>query len=100
MEPQGVRLMCAQRCSVAEAKKRLTRLIRELDAQGTVVITRRGEPVAVLLAYRRWAEAEQAEALRRLDEVRRRFAGGISAEQAWAEARRELEERHAGGRGD
>lgn len=91
----------AQRYSVAEAKKQLTRLIRELDGEeGTVIITRRGEPVAVLLAYRRWVETERVDALRRLEGVRRRFAGGITVEEAWTEARRELEERHAGGRGD
>ncbi|MGQ9533389.1 MAG: hypothetical protein ACUVTQ_11415 [Desulfotomaculales bacterium] len=48
---------------------------------------------------RQTGNPEGKDGLRRIEELRRRFAGGITAEEAFAEARRELEERLPGGAG-
>jgi prevent-host-death family protein len=45
-----------QKYSIAEARRNLVAVVRELDKKDAIEITRRGEPVAVLLsmgAYRR-----------------------------------------------
>ena len=44
------------RRSVAEARRNLPRLIRAAEDGRTVEITRRGEPVAVLVSSRRFAQ--------------------------------------------
>ena len=42
----------AVRCSIAEARRSLPRLIREAESGKTIRLTRRGVPVAVLVGHR------------------------------------------------
>jgi prevent-host-death family protein len=43
--------MMSKRYSIAEARHNLAAIVHELEAQPCIELTRRGEPVAVLLAY-------------------------------------------------
>lgn len=66
-------LMAMKRFSIAEAKNQLPELVRAAEGEGAVEITRRGEPVAVLvskeeyerLRRRRSSFAQEAERFRR-----------------------------------
>lgn len=61
------------RYSIAEARHGLARIVHELEDGGSVELTRRGEPVAVMLSveeYRRLAKG-------RVDEGEGRFLGGV-----------------------
>ncbi len=41
--------------SVAEARRKLSLILREAETQGAVTITRRGRPVAVVLSFEEYA---------------------------------------------
>ena len=51
-----------KRYSIAEARDRFTFLIREAETEKGVEITRHGEPVAVLLSYRRYQRLSASQA--------------------------------------
>jgi prevent-host-death family protein len=42
----------SKQCSLAEARDRLTRLVRDVEKGETVKLTRRGKPVAVIVSIR------------------------------------------------
>lgn len=86
--------MTLEEISLADAKKRLTQLVREKQ---TVIITRRGKPAAVILPYDAYVEVRRAEALKLILEIRSRVAPGLAAETAHEAARRDLEDRGAAG---
>ena len=46
----------AKRQSIAEARKNLPHLVREVESGKPVELTRRGEPVAVLMGRRQYAQ--------------------------------------------
>ncbi len=57
-----------------EAKTRLPELLKRVEAGETVVITRRGKPVARIVAAERDRRAEIAGAIERIKALRSRFA--------------------------
>jgi prevent-host-death family protein len=79
--------------SVAEAKSSLSELLKRAR-QGPVIVTRRGEPDAVILPFaeyerlrRLWAYSSMVRLARELDET------GVTATELYEDSRRELEER-------
>ena len=86
--------MALEEIPLADAKKRLTQLVREKQA---FIITRRGKPAAVVLPYDAYIEVRRAEALKLILEIRSRVTPGIAAETAYETARRELEGRGSAG---
>jgi prevent-host-death family protein len=79
--------------SIAMAKKDFSRLLREAH-QGPVIITRRGQPDAVLLAYDTFENLRRLQAyqqvLRLADELR---DTGVTARELHEASRRELADR-------
>jgi prevent-host-death family protein len=51
----------SKRFSIAEARNQFTRLVREVEKAAAVEITRRGEPVAVLLSWREYKRLSSQE---------------------------------------
>ncbi len=49
----------AKRSSIAQARAHLPSLVREVEAGKTVELTRRGEPVAVLIGRKKYMQLEQ-----------------------------------------
>ncbi|MEJ5199967.1 MAG: type II toxin-antitoxin system Phd/YefM family antitoxin [Anaerolineae bacterium] len=79
--------------SIAEAKSGLSDLLKRAHS-GPVIVTRRGQPDAVILPYdeyerlqRLWAYANMVRLARELRET------GITATELYEESRKELEER-------
>lgn len=73
------------RYSIAEARHDLARIVHELEGGGSVELTRRGEPVAVMLSleeYRRLMEGKSGfwDAYREFREARDLRRLGIEAE--------------------
>ena len=51
----------SKRFSIAEARDQFTSLVREVEKAAAVEITRRGEPVAVLLSWREYKRLSSQE---------------------------------------
>lgn len=49
-----------RRYSIAEARHDLARIVHELDDQPVIELTRRGEPVAVLVSFARYQRSQPA----------------------------------------
>ena len=52
-------LPMAERHSIADARRNLPALVRDAENGGTVVLTRRGEPVAVLIGCREFERLKE-----------------------------------------
>jgi len=78
---------------IALAKKEFSRILRE-TRKGPVIITRRGQPDIVLLAYADYERLRRLQAfqqvLRLANELRDK---GVTATELYEVSRRELEER-------
>jgi len=78
---------------IAVAKKEFSRILRE-TRKGPVIITRRGQPDIVLLAYADYERLRRLQAfqqvLRLANELRDK---GVTATELYEVSRRELEER-------
>ena len=81
--------------SIAEGKKDFSRLIREREQKKSdVVVTRRGEPVAVIVPYEDYRTLRRAEAYRTILALRAELAGTrLRAKDVRTASRRELERR-------
>ncbi|MCX8102963.1 MAG: type II toxin-antitoxin system prevent-host-death family antitoxin [Candidatus Bipolaricaulota bacterium] len=80
--------------SIAEAKNKLTQLVREVEAGEQVIITKDRHPAARLIAEAEYEQIERRLAVARLRELRGRWkAAGVKAQELAAEARKLLEER-------
>ncbi|MCX7854913.1 MAG: type II toxin-antitoxin system Phd/YefM family antitoxin [Anaerolineae bacterium] len=79
--------------SVAEAKSRLSELLKRAR-QDLVVVTRRGEPDVVLLPYEEYEHLRRLHAYSRMVSISRELAAlGLTASELHESSRRELEER-------
>lgn len=79
--------------SVAEAKSRLSELLKRAR-QDLVVVTRRGEPDVVLLPYEDYEHLRRLHAYSRMVRISRELAAlGLTASELYESSRRELEER-------
>jgi len=81
--------------SVAEGKKRFSRLIQDaLEKKEEVVVTRRGKPVAVIISYEEYQRSKKIEGYRKIMEARKAFIKAkVQAEEVFKESKRQLEKR-------
>jgi prevent-host-death family protein len=81
--------------SVAEGKKRFSRLIKDaLEKKEEIIVTKRGKPVVVIVPYEEYLQSRRVEGFRKIMEVREVFLKkGIKANEIFKESRRQLEKR-------
>ena len=81
--------------TIAEGKKSFSRLIREAaERQGDIVVTKRGKPTAVIVAYGEYLHSKKADAYKKVLEARGVFAkAGVSAAKVYKEGKEALENR-------
>lgn len=81
--------------SIAEGKKSFSRLIREaLEKKKEIIITKRGQPVAVIVSYEEYERSKRREGYRKIIEARKAFATAeVQAEDVFRESKRQLEKR-------
>lgn len=81
--------------SVAEAKRDLTKLLREVEEkQLEITITRRGEPYMMIVRYKDYERLRRVRAYVDLVKISEELKGsGLKASEIYQESRRELEER-------
>ena len=81
--------------SVAEGKKRFSRLIKDaLEKKEEIIVTKRGKPVVVIAPYEEYLHSQRVEGFRKIMEVREVFLKkGIKANEIFKESRRQLEKR-------
>lgn len=81
--------------SIAEGKKSFSRLIQStLDKNETIIVTRRGKPVAVIAPYEEYSRALRMRGYRKIMELREQFhKAGINADEICRESRKQLDER-------
>jgi len=81
--------------SVAEGKKRFSRLIQDaLEKKEEIIVTKRGKPVVVIAPYEEYLQSRRVEGFRKIMEVREVFLKkGIKANEIFKESRRQLEKR-------
>lgn len=81
--------------SVAEAKQKLTSLIRHSESgEEQTVITRRGKPVSVLLGFKEYEKLHKLSAYVGMLRVSKELSkSGVSASELHSRSRQELENR-------
>lgn len=81
--------------SVAEGKKRFSRLIKDaLEKKEEIIVTKRGKPVVVIAPYEEYLQSRRVEGFRKIMEVREVFLKkGIKANEILRKSRRQLEKR-------
>jgi prevent-host-death family protein len=81
--------------SVAEGKKRFSRLIKDaLEKKAEIIVTKRGKPVVVIAPYEEYLHSQRVEGFRKILEVREVFLKkGIKANEILRKSRRQLEKR-------
>lgn len=86
----------SKQVSVAEAKRDLTKLLREAEEKGMeIVVTRRGVPFMVILRFEDYEHLERLRAYLEMVRISEELKGSeISATEIYEESRRELEERY------
>ncbi len=85
----------SKQVSVAEAKRDLTKLLREAEERRTeIVVTRRGEPYMVIAPYADYERLSRVRAYLGLLAIAEKLQGsGLKASKIYEESRRQLEER-------
>ena len=80
--------------NVAEAKNKLTQLIRCVERGDEVTITKNGEPTAILISVKTYDQLRRKAALKRLRELREELEdSSLNAQEIYRESRRQLEAR-------
>jgi len=80
--------------SIAEAKNKLTQLVREVEAGDQIVITKDRRPAARLVSEAEYEQMERRLAVAGLRELRERWrAAGVKAKELAEESRKLLEGR-------
>jgi prevent-host-death family protein len=87
----------SKQVSVTEAKRDLTKLLREIEEkQMEIVVTRRGEPYMIIVRYDDYERLSRIRAYLNLARISAKLKGsGLKASEIYEESRRELEERPA-----
>lgn len=86
----------SKQVSVAEAKRDLTKLLREAEEkQIEIVVTRRGVPFMAILRFEDYERLEHLRAYLEMVRISEELKDSeISATEIYEESRRELEERY------
>jgi prevent-host-death family protein len=79
--------------SVAEGRKNFSKIIRASEEKKQkIIVSQRGNPVAIILPYDEYNKSRKKEALRRIEEARAVYhKSGISAEEVYEISKKELE---------
>ena len=79
--------------SIAEGKKNFTKIIRASEEKKQkIIVSRRGNPVAIILPYDEYQKSRKREALEKIKETRAIYhQSGISAEEVYEISKKELE---------
>jgi len=79
--------------SIAEGKKNFTKIIRASEEKKQkIIVSRRGNPVAIILPYEEYQKSRKREALEKIKETRAIYhQSGISAEEVYEISKKELE---------
>ncbi|HED04252.1 MAG TPA: type II toxin-antitoxin system Phd/YefM family antitoxin [Candidatus Fraserbacteria bacterium] len=86
--------MSTRKVSLAEAKNKLTELVRQVEAGEQVMITKRHKPAARLLSEAQYEQLQKKLAVAGLRALRKRFrSADLKGKEFYEEARRLLEER-------
>ena len=87
--------MKAPTVSIAEGKKGFSRLIEEASRKKeSIVVTRRGKPVAVIVPYDEYQRSRRIEGYRKILEARETFLKtGLRADEIFKESRKQLEKK-------
>ena len=81
--------------SIAEGKKELSKLIRTVrESKEEIILTNRGKPVAVIMAYDEYRHAKRTDGYRKIMEARSAFLkAGVQADEIREKSRKQLEKR-------
>jgi prevent-host-death family protein len=81
--------------SIAEGKKGFSRLIQETqEKKESIIVTRRGQPVAVIVPYDEYNRTLKMDGYRKIMEAREMYGKtSITADEIYKESRGQLEER-------
>ncbi|MCK4467474.1 MAG: type II toxin-antitoxin system Phd/YefM family antitoxin [Desulfobacterales bacterium] len=81
--------------SIAEGKKNFSKIIKfSEEKKQEIIITRRGNPVSVIISYREYKENRKREALRVIQETRAIYhQSEITAKEIYETSRKMLEEK-------
>jgi len=81
--------------SIADGKKGFSRLIQDAEQKReSIVVTRRGKPVAVIVPYDEYQRVARMEGYRKIMEAREVFLrAGVTADDVYQESRKQLEEK-------
>lgn len=80
--------------NVVEAKNKLTQLLRQVEHGTDVVITKNGEPTAMLISMKAYDRLRRQAAANRLRELRDELTNSdLNAQEIHQESRRQLEGR-------
>lgn len=82
--------------SIAEGKKKFSSLIGDaLEEKKEFIVTKRGEPVAVIIPYDGYKRAKRLEGYKKIMDVRDAFAkSDVSVDEVFKESRRQLEKKN------
>lgn len=88
-------LMESSTVSIAEGKKKFSRLINDtIEKKEKIIVTRRGIPVAVIVPYQEYEQSIRIDGYRQIMEARKVFLkANIEADDVYRESRNELEEK-------
>jgi len=80
--------------SVAQGKKDFTKIIRNSSqSENNVIITKRGTPTAVIMSFDDYQRLKRRALYAELMDLRKKLSrSGITAQEAYKESRRTLEE--------
>ena len=78
--------------SIAEGKKNFTKIIRASEEKKQrIIVSRRGNPVAIILPYEEYHKSRKKEALEKIKEARAIYRqSGLSAEEVYEISKKEL----------
>jgi prevent-host-death family protein len=81
--------------SIAEGRKGFSRLIQgALDKKEKIIITKRREPVAVIIPYDEYQRSQRFEGYKKIMEVRETFLKSrMKAKDVYKESKKQLEDR-------
>jgi prevent-host-death family protein len=81
--------------SIAEGKKRFSRLIQDAsEKKEEIIVTKRGKPVAVIVPYDEYLQSRRLEGYRMVMEGREAFLrSGLTADEIYRESRNQLEKK-------
>ena len=81
--------------SIAEGKKNFSKIIRASEEKKQkIIVSRRGNPVAIILPYEEYIKNQKNEALIKIKKARTiYYRSGISAEEVYEISKKELEDK-------